>query len=426
MKTGCFNMESIHLSPSPLSGEVQIPSSKSAAHRNIICAALAKGLSVVSPICHSEDIDATIRAVTALGAEILEKNGSFHITGIDREMVLNKKVTIDCGESGSTLRFMIPIAAALGANATFVGHGRLPERPIDALTDILSAFGVSCSSNRLPLTIKGRLEKGAYPVSGNVSSQYLTGLLFAIGINGGTAQLTTPLQSAGYIDLTVQIMSNFGIQITENGGVYSAKGEFTSKNSRVEGDWSQAAFFLAAGALGGNIKITGLDFDSTQGDMAAIEIFKAFGADIEIKNNCLYVKSGKLKGIDINCSQIPDMVPALAVTAALSQGKTIIFGGERLRIKETDRIRTVVDGLLAMGIKVTEQPDGMIIEGGVSAGGKVDGTGDHRIVMAFSVLAAYSANNTEIYGYKAINKSYPLFFEDFKKLGGKINGFGNR
>lgn len=419
-------MERVIISPSRLTGEVHIPPSKSAAHRNIICAALSGGTSVITPACHSEDIDATLRCVKALGAEVLEKDGSFYITGIDRQMAFGKTATLDCGESGSTLRFMIPIAAALGVNATFIGQGRLPQRPINALTDILTAFGVSCNGDRLPLTISGMLGPGDYPVSGNISSQYLTGLLFAIGINGGRAVLTTPLESAGYIDLTVKIMKLFGIEISEKDGVYTAKGNFKASQNQIEGDWSQACFYLAAGTLGADLKLYGLDFNSTQGDKAALEIFKSFGADIKIENNCLFVKGGKLSPIEIDCSQIPDMVPSLAITAAMCEGKTRIFGGQRLRIKETDRIKTVVAGLKAMGIDVTELEDGMIITGSKPAGGIVDGTGDHRIVMAFSVLSAFANGKTEILGCRAINKSYPTFFEDFKGIGGDVNVIGNR
>ena len=419
-------MERVIISPSRLSGEVHIPPSKSAAHRNIICAALSHGTSVITPACHSEDIDATLRCVKALGAEVLEKDGAFYITGTCKEKVLGKSVMLDCGESGSTLRFMLPIAAALGVNATFIGHGRLPERPINVLTDILTDFGVSCSSDRLPLTISGTLKKGCYPVSGNISSQYLTGLLFAISINGGSAALTTPLESAGYIDLTIAIMKIFGVEITQKDGLYTAKGEFKATNSQIEGDWSQACFYLAAGALGGDLKLYGLDLNSTQGDKAALDIFKNFGADIKIENNCLFVKGGKLSPLEIDCSQIPDMVPSIAVTAAICPGKTRIFGGERLRIKETDRIKTVVAGLHAMGIEVEELDDGMIINGSKPTGGIVDGTGDHRIVMAFSCLAAFAEGKTEILGCKAINKSYPAFFEDFKGIGGNVNGIDNR
>lgn len=418
-------METIKITPSPLSGEVTVPPSKSAAHRNIICAALAKGDSLVSPACHSEDIDATIGCVTALGAKVEEKNGKFYITGLDREKIKNKSVVLDCGESGSTLRFILPIAAALGVNATFVGRGRLPKRPISALTDILNANGVKCSSNTLPLTISGILTPNKYEISGNISSQYLTGLLYAISINGGSAMLTTELQSFGYVDLTLKIMSDFGVQITKNGNLYTSKGEFLPKNTIIEGDWSGACFFLSAAALGGEIAINGLDLNSTQGDKSVLELYKNFGTEITIQKEKIIAKGKPSKGISINCADIPDAVPALAALAAVSKGETTITGGERLRLKETDRIKTVVDGLKSMGIMVSELPDGMVITGGTPKGGRVNGAGDHRIVMAFAVLAAYADSPTIIEGYKAVNKSYPTFFEDFKKLGGKADVITN-
>lgn len=419
-------METIKITPSPLLGAVRVPPSKSAAHRNIICAALGTGESVISPACHSEDIDATINCVKTLGAKIEEKDGSFYITGIDRETVKDKSIILDCGESGSTLRFMIPIAAALGVNATFIGRGRLPERPIDALTDILNLNGVKCSGNVLPLTISGILKPNEYRISGNVSSQYLTGLLFAIAVNGGRAVLTTELQSAGYIDLTVKIMSTFGVKITKNGNIYTADGEFSSTSSVIEGDWSQACFYLSAAALGGKITLEGLNLNSAQGDKAVIELYKSFGTEIVAQKSKIIANGKKIKAIKINCAQIPDAVPALAVVAAAAKGVTEICGGERLRIKETDRIKTVISGLTAMGVKVEEKPDGMIITGGKVKGGRVNGVGDHRIVMAFAVLGAYAEGETIIEGYKAVNKSYPNFFEDFKSLGGNADVITDR
>ena len=419
-------MEKIKITPHPLNGEVVVPPSKSAAHRNIIAAALSDGVSVISPACHSDDIDATLRCITALGATVTEKDGAFYITGIDKNKACGKTTTLDCGESGSTLRFMIPIAAALGVNATFIGHGQLPNRPITPLIEILTNFGVKCSSDRLPLTISGCLQKGDYLISGDISSQYLTGLIFACPITGGTATLTTPLQSAGYVDLTVKILSNFGVNIIKNGATYISNGNYTPSNQTIEGDWSQACFFMSAAAMGGSIKIKGLDLNSTQGDKAVLDIYKALGATVDIKDNCICVSSGSLTATDINCAQIPDAVPALAVASAVSKGNTTIFGGERLRFKETDRIKTVTHGLKNMGIAVTEQPDGMVITGGSPLGGIVSGESDHRIVMAFAILAAYSKNDTIIEGYTAINKSYPTFFEDFKALGGIANVITDR
>lgn len=411
-------MKAVTIFPFKPEGCVTVPPSKSAAHRNIICAALSGGISKIYPSCHSRDIDATINCVKALGAEVTEKEGAFFIKGINPEAVLDKKITLDCDESGSTLRFMIPLAAALGANATFIGRGRLPSRPITPITDVLRAFGVSCSADALPLTIKGKLKVGKYPISGNISSQYLTGLLFAAALNGGEVMLTTPLESAGYVDLTMSVLKKFGINTTVKNGVYSLNGTFSASDRKIEGDWSQCCFYLAAAALGGNMEIKGLDFSSTQGDMAALEIFKNFGADIKVENDTLYARGNKLNALEVDCSQIPDMVPALAVTAAMAKGTTRLFGAQRLKIKESNRIKTVVDGLNAMGISVAELSDGMLITGGTPKGGTVDGANDHRIVMAFSVLAAFAKGETKILGYDAINKSYPTFFEDFKRIGG--------
>lgn len=418
-------MEKIKISPSSLCGKVMVPPSKSAAHRMILCAALSQGYSVVSPACHSADIDATINAAKALGAKITEQNGAFSIYGINKDALPKHPVTIDCGESGSTLRFIIPIAAALGVNATFIGHGRLPSRPIDELTSLLSSHGVTTSDNKLPLTINGKLTAGEYLISGNISSQYLTGLLLALPLVEGDAKitLTTKLESAGYVDMTIDALKQFGVDCNIDNFTYKTNGTYTPKNAVIEGDWSQACFFLAAAALGCKIEISGLNSNSLQGDMAAIEIFKGFGLSVESKDGAFVVTRNKtLSGCDINCSQIPDMVPALAVTAALCDGTTKLFGAERLRIKESDRIKTTLDGLIAMGVDAKELPDGLQINGGNKIkGAEIDGANDHRIVMAFSVLAAAAKNDTIISGYSAINKSYPDFFKDYITLGGKAD-----
>lgn len=418
-------MEQIKISPSLLNGEVLIPPSKSAAHRMLLCAALSCGKTIISPACHSADIDATINAATSLGAKIIEENGAFTVYGINANDIPKEHITIDCGESGSTLRFLIPIAAALGLNATFIGHGRLPSRPINELTNLLSANGVICSGDCLPLTISGKLTKGEYYISGNISSQYLTGILLSLPLvgNNSSVTLTTPLESAGYIDMTIEAMHHFGVDCVKTDNTYKTIGKYASADGAIEGDWSQACFFLAAAALGGEIKIGGLKADSTQGDRSATKHFASFGIDVEQKEDLLIAKKKKeLIATEIDCSQIPDMVPALAVTAALSKGITRLYGAARLRIKESDRIKTTLDGLRAMGVSATELDDGMIIHGGCKIkGGNVNGAGDHRIVMAFSVLAAAAESDTVISGYSAINKSYPHFFSDYKSLGGKAN-----
>ncbi len=421
-------MENIKIIPHKLEGAVTVPPSKSAAHRMILAAALSDGESLLTPACHSADIDATLDCVKKLGAKVLEKDNAFYITGIEKKDAENKSVVLDCRESGSTLRFIIPICAALGVNATFIGSGRLPSRPIDQLCDLLKSGGVWCSSNKLPLEIKGKLKANNFKISGDISSQFLTGILLALPLIEGnpTVSLTTPLQSAGYVDMTLDALEFFGVktEILEN--TYKTFGSYTAKTGVIEGDWSSACFFISAGAISGEIKISGLKTDSLQGDKSAVEIFKKFGAEITFEKGELTVTGKNLVGTRVDCSQIPDMVPSLAVTAAFAKGETTLYGAQRLRLKESDRIKTTIAGLRNMGIKADELPDGIKIYGGKPFGGRVDGANDHRIVMAFSVMGAYSENPTEIIGFNAINKSYPDFFGDFKGLGGIANVITDR
>lgn len=412
-------MNRMKITPAPLQGEVTVPPSKSAAHRMLLCAALSNGVSRISPACHSMDIDATIGAVRALGAEVTETDGCFIVRGVTPERIPRTHQTIDCGESGSTLRFLLPVAAALGIHATFIGHGRLPSRPIDELTGLLRQNGADCDSDHLPLTLTGKLRPGQYAISGNISSQYLTGLLLALPLVGdSTVSLTTPLESAGYIDMTLQTMERFGVRVTREGQTYTADGQYRPCDGAIEGDWSQACFFLAAAAGGRPICVRGLCDTSAQGDKAAIGLFGRFGMDISFENGLLCAVGHSLHAAEIDCSQVPDMVPALAVTAALAEGETTLCGAGRLRLKESDRIKATVDGLHAMGITARELPDGLTVTGGRVTGGAIDGAGDHRIVMAFSVLAAAAAGGTTVSDYTAVSKSYPGFFEDYKKLGG--------
>lgn len=409
----------IKVIPSALSGEVSIPPSKSAAHRALICAALSDGSSRITPYCTSKDIKTTVSCLRALGMNIAEDEKGYILSSGN----ITKGKTLNFNESGSTARFLLPIAAALGADITGVGEGRLPNRPMDTLTKLFREHGVEASSDNLPLTLKGKMSGGDFYLPGNISSQYISGLLLAAPLINEEVNIipTTALESVGYIDMTVSAMKKFGVNAleTEKGWRVLKNSKYTAHNTRIEGDWSQAAFFMSAAAIGGDIKISGLDFDSLQGDMAALDVFAAFGANISITDNVLHIKRGELRGIEVNAKDIPDMVPAIAVTAAFATGKTVIHSAERLRIKESDRIKTTLAMLNAFGIKTIEQEDGMIIYGGKPKGAVVDGANDHRIVMAAAVGAAFAEGESLIKGYEAINKSYPEFFEDFKRIGGK-------
>nr|WP_319489143.1 3-phosphoshikimate 1-carboxyvinyltransferase [uncultured Caproiciproducens sp.] len=401
-------MASVKIFPSVLNGSIRVPFSKSAAHRAVICSALAGGEVLFDGEPLSDDITATCRAMKAI------RNGG-------------ESIRIDCGESGSTLRFLIPIAAALGVKTEFSGRGRLPQRPIGVYLDCLPRHGVSCiTAGGLPLTISGRLTPGKFMLPGNVSSQFITGLLLALPLLDSDSELTlsSPLESAGYVDMTIEIMREFGVvaKAAENGWQIPGHQSYRPKDYRVERDWSQAAFFLAAGALGGTVRLEGLNRNSCQGDRAAERFLGEFGATTEWNDSVLTVSPNELKGIEIDASQIPDLVPVLAATAALCRGRTRIFNAQRLRIKESDRLAAMVDGLTRLGGKVTQTDDGLLIDGVDRLhGGEVDGCNDHRIVMAFAIAALKSDGCVTISDAQSIHKSYPAFFEDYNQLGGKAN-----
>lgn len=400
-------MSNVKLKPCEPLGEVTAPPSKSAAHRALICSFLAGG-GEVAPIIDSKDMQATEGVINALK---------------------HNEDTLNCIESGSTLRFMIPVAAALGKNVTFVGEGRLPERPLGEYLKLLPEHGVEVKSNGgLPLTISGKLKNGSFRISGDVSSQYVTGLLLALPLLEGDSAviLETPLQSKPYVDMTVKVMQDYSVDVTETDFGYLVHGNqtFDKINYRVEGDWSQAAFFLVAGAIGGDVTVSGLDADSTQGDKKIIEILQSFSANVTAGKQDVRCVKSSLKGTVVDAKDIPDLVPAIAVLAAFSDGETVIKGAERLRYKESDRIKSVVENLRRIGADVTETTDGMIIQGGAKLhSAKLEGYNDHRIVMAFSVAALFLDGQTIISDAESINKSYPEFFDDYNSIGGNADVF---
>ncbi|HEX3016570.1 MAG TPA: 3-phosphoshikimate 1-carboxyvinyltransferase [Caproicibacter sp.] len=410
-------MSEVRILPSTLSGRLSVPLSKSAAHRAVICSALAGEEELLPPgETLSDDIIATQSAV----AQLLSSHG--------------EPVTLDCAESGSTLRFLIPLAAALGIPATFTGRGRLPERPIGVYLDCLPRHGVRCETEGgLPLTISGTLTPGVFSLPGNVSSQFITGLLLALPLLGGTSEitLTSPLESAAYVDMTVQIMSSFGVSVerTETGWKIDGNRKYVpNPDFTIERDWSQAAFFLAAGMFGGPVELSGLNPTSCQGDRAAEELFRRMGAQIVWDNGILTAKPGKPEdsGFEINASQIPDLVPILAAAAALLPGRqTVITHAERLRLKESDRLSAMANGLNRLGANVRELPGGLEITGVEQLhGGKAEGCNDHRVVMALAVAALKSNGETVLTDAQSIRKSYPDFFRDYTRLGGKAYDMG--
>lgn len=411
------------ISPSEFFGSVTAPPSKSEGHRCLISAALSDRTVTIKNLGESNDMTATITALKALGADIKRDGLTVTVSPIKHN---NKNLTINFLESGSTARFLIPVVAALGCeNITFIGQGRLPERPFVTIADVLRKNGVECSSDSLPMTVSGQLKAGIFELPGDISSQYISGLLFALSIIEGESEIvvTTPLQSKDYVLMTINELKTFGAQIEMSKNRFKIQGQASLKavNRTVEGDWSQAAFHLVAGAVGGEVTVNGVDMNSLQGDKAIVDLLCRFGAEVTVNNNSVTVKKAHLKGIKIDASQIPDLVPILAVCAALSSGETIIYNAERLRIKESDRLYETALRLKAFGINAEATANGLKIFGGVPKSADITSANDHRIVMAFSILAGLSKGNSSISGAESINKSYPLFFKDYSTLGGECN-----
>lgn len=418
-------MSDVKFSPFVPNGTVNVPPSKSDVHRAIICAAMANGVSRISPVALSNDIKATIGCIKALGADAVLENNVLTVDGTN--MYKNKTALLDCGESGSTLRFFIPIAAVGNINATFVGKGKLPQRPIGIFTEALPKAGTVCKTEGgLPLEIKGQLKSGIFEILGNVSSQFITGLLLALPILEGDSEivLTSPLESVGYIAMTIRTMKQFGvnIQATEKGWHIKGGQSYKTCDYTTDGDWSQAAFFMVLGAVSGKVTVKGVAKDSTQGDKKCAEILARFGAKVTQLDNEVTVEKGELKAITIDASQIPDLVPVLSVCAAFAEGTTKIINAERLRIKECDRLKATAELLNNLGGKVKELSDGLEITGVSSLkGGNVNGYNDHRIVMSAAVCAARSDEDITATFAMSINKSYPDFYIDYNSIGGKAN-----
>lgn len=413
----------VQIIPAPLHGAIRAIPSKSDAHRLLICAALADVPTQFTLPQSSADIEATMNCLRALGAEITREGDSVMVAPI-RSVPENP--LLDCGESGSTLRFLLPVAAALCGRVRFTGQGRLPDRPIGELKSAMEAHGVSFSADQLPFTLSGRLSGGAYSLPGNVSSQYITGLLLAMPRLDGdsTLTLTTKLESAAYVDITLHTLRRFGITVQTGGATYTVPGgqKFLSPvRAELDGDWSNAAFFLAAGALASPVTVSGLNLNSPQGDQEILNLLRRFGAAVTARGTAITVSPAPLYGFNIDMSGIPDALPVLAAVAACANGETRFTNAARLRLKESDRLAATAAMLRALGGYAEELPDGLIVRGAALTGGTVDGCNDHRIVMAAAIAAIRCNGTVTITGTEAVRKSYPAFFEDYIRLGGGVH-----
>lgn len=489
----------IKVFPGQLRGTVQAPPSKSLAHRALICAALADGESVIRGISGSKDMDATIGCIRALGARVQRSGDECRIRGIFAEaspalpgsaeeramhpdlaedspaspgsaeertmhpdLAEDSPALLDCIESGSTLRFMLPVAAALGGGAAFTGRGKLPERPMTPLADEMKRKGVEFlpgGRDQLPFSIRGKLRSGHFTIPGNVSSQYISGLLFALPLLDGDSaiHISGKWESASYIALTLDMIRQFGVEVreTEDGFAMSGGQRYRACECAVEGDYSNGAFWLVAGAMGSELEVGSLSPDSVQGDRAVIRILRGMGACCEQSEPgqtavsvggtpSLRTCGGALRGVTVDCSDIPDIVPVLSVAAAAAEGETTFLNAGRLRIKESDRLAAMAEVLAALGADVAELEDSLTVRGslpvpdtrheaapageaGVLRGGcEVDGHNDHRIVMSAAIAALRCSEPVIIRGAEAVTKSYPDFFDVFRALGGRADVIADR
>ena len=401
--------------------QVRAISSKSEAHRALISAALADKETKIICTDTNADIDATALCLNALGADISRCNNGFLVRPIAE---ITRGAILDCNESGSTLRFMLPLCASLGTDCSFVMRGRLASRPLSPLYELLSENGVKLSpQGTSPLKISGKLPSGNYSVAANISSQYISGLLFALSVADGqsTLALTGKVESAPYIWMTVDTLLSFGAEIkfdSENNVFYINGKERLASPSVLEigGDWSNAAFFLVSGAIGQNpVTLSNLTHDSRQGDRAILSVLREMGANIACEGDTVTVHPSALRGTRIDASDIPDLVPILSVAASVADGETVIYNASRLRLKESDRIESVCSTLSALGADIEATADGMIIRGKKQlSGGCVDSFNDHRIAMSAAVASLVCSGEVKINRFEAINKSYPSFLDGWE------------
>ena len=389
----------IKISRGALRGTVQMISSKSDAHRLFIGAALADQPTEMMINGSSEDLEATLQCLQALGADFLRQGDKITVSPVEKKEDL---AVMDCRESGSTLRFLLPVAGALGCDTTFLLTGRLPQRPLSPLWEEMERMGCSLSRpTENTVRCQGRLQAGFYTIDGGVSSQFITGLLLALALVPGESRLTVlgQLESAPYVTMTQQVMTLFGKNTT---GLAVSGGRFHSPGKQwVEGDWSNAAFFLAAKALGNDVQVENLDLESAQGDRA-----------------CFTLLPELMNGTQTICAaDIPDLVPILSVVAAAAHGAEFT-NIHRLRLKESDRVEAVIHMLTALGGKAEAMGDTLRVYGTGLTGGTVDSRNDHRIAMSAAIASTVCSRSVTILGAECIEKSYPSFFREFKKLGG--------
>lgn len=405
-------MESITIIPSILKGDVVIPPSKSMGHRAIICASLAKGISHIKNMDFSDDMIATIDAMKSLGTKIEVRENSLIIDGTTT--FSKNDAFIDCNESGSTLRFLVPISIVKDNKVRIIGRGNLGKRPIKTFYDIFDRQNIvySYKENELDLFIEGQLKPDTFFIKGDISSQFISGLLFSLPLLDGDSviKITSPLESKSYIDLTLSMLDTFGIKIINNNYeefIIKGNQEYIPTDYEVEGDYSQSAFFYSANFIGNDVVLHGLNENSLQGDKECIDIIKNFT-----------LNDGK--EVIVDATNCPDIIPIISVCASLRRGTTKIINAKRLRIKECDRLSAITTELTKLGANIVESEDSLFITGVESfTSGDVSSHSDHRICMMLAIASTRCTDNITIDDKECVKKSYPSFFSDFIKLGGK-------
>lgn len=417
----------VKISPSICNGNVIIPPSKSMAHRSIICASLANGKSTIKNIAYSQDILATIEGMKKLGAKIEMKEDYVVIEGIKDFSSLQSK-EIFCNESGSTLRFFIPIFSLCNKSITFTGKGRLLHRPQKVYKEVFHSQGLSFIQDHKGITIHESIKPGEFSIKGDVSSQFISGLLFSLPLlkEDSIIHIIPPFESKSYVSLTLQMLETFGIHayFKDETTIYIPGNQsYHSCDYTIEGDYSQFAFFAVLGAIQNGLSITGVSHESSQGDKKILSILKDFGAIVKEIQNGYYIEHNALRGCEIDLADCPDLGPILCVLAMYSPGNTRIYNAGRLRIKESDRIAAMEEELRKFGVDIHSTEDEIFIKGAAdyTCIDELKAHNDHRIVMALSIALACSSSSQIIHDAQAINKSYPAFFEDFKKIHGKAD-----
>jgi 3-phosphoshikimate 1-carboxyvinyltransferase len=414
-------------------GIIRAVVSKSDAHRLLVCAAFANCETFIACSEHSEDILTTARCLESLGAVVKYEWDGFLVTPINRHSGIQnrKRYKLDCGESGATLRFLLPICGALGLSVSFQMGGLLPERPLSTLYNEMVSHGYTLSEQgSSPLSCEEQLKNGIYTLPGSISSQYISGLLFALPLLSGDSlvHVTGAMESRPYVDMTLDALRFFGVTILEEEGqVFRIPGGQignSPKNIEVNGDWSNSAFWLSAGAIGKNsITCAGLNMDSQQGDRVIVDLLARFGAHVVCGKDTVTVSPRTLRGIYVDSRDISDLIPVLAAVASVTEGVTTIRNVDRQRFKESGRLKAIAESQSSLGANITETEDGLVIVGKkMLKGGVVQSFGDHRIAMAAAILSAVCTGSVLIKNAEAINKSYPHFFVDFiTVLGGEID-----